>query len=118
MLLNIRECPLRINMYIKYFFIKEMLRKYTNIIQHSAICIITTPNNDKIRYLDIYLKHLINIEDFFKLCLEFKDIRHSINDNIKMRNTDHNEIIYTLKEEFKKSERDGKILRKYSKINF
>ena len=69
------KISLRINMYIKYFYIKELLRKYANIIEHSAICIITIPtNNDKIRYLDVYVKHLINVEDFFKFCLDFLDV--------------------------------------------
>ena len=112
------KISLRINMFFKYLFIKELLLKYTNIIQHSAICIITTPNNDKIRYLDIYLKHLINIEEFFKLCLDLTDIRHNIDDNIKLRNTEHKEIIYSLKEEFINYKKDGKITRRYNKINF
>lgn len=103
-------------MYIKYFFIKELLRKFRNIIEHSAICIITTPKNDKIRYLDIYLKYLINIEDFFKFCLELDDIRYSISDNIKLKNIETNSIIYSLKEEFLRPERDGKISRKYHKV--
>ena len=111
------KISLRINMYIKYFLIKKLLRKYKNIIEHFMICIIPTPTNDKIRYLDIYLKHLINIEDFFKLCMDFDNIRHSINDNIKLKNTEHNEIIYSLKVEFKKYEREGKLTRKYDKIN-
>ncbi len=84
------KISLRINMYIKYFYIKELLRKYANIIEHSAICIITTPDNNKIRYIDIYIKHLINVEDFFKICLDLDNIRYSINDNIKFKNIETN----------------------------
>jgi hypothetical protein len=111
------KISLRINMYIKYFYIKELLRKYANIIEHSAICIITTPDNNKIRYIDIYVKHLINVEDFFKFCLDLDTVRYSINDNIKLKHTGTNTIIYSLKQEYKTVKRTGKISRRYDKVN-
>ena len=112
------KISLRINMYIKYFYIKELLRKYANIIEHSAICIITIPtNNDKIRYLDVYVKHLINVEDFFKFCLDLDNIRYSINANIKLKHIETNTIVYSLKQEYKMVKRTGKISRRYDKVN-
>jgi hypothetical protein len=93
------------------------LRKYANIIEHSAICIITTPDNNKIRYIDIYIKHLINVEDFFKICLDLDNIRYSINDNIKFKNIETNKIIYSLKQEYETVKRIGKISRRYDKVN-
>ena len=111
------KISLKINMFLKYFYIKYVLRKYKYIIKHCAFCIITTPSDNKIRYLDIYLKHLISIEDFFKICMDLDHIRYDIFSNIKLKEVKNNIFLYSLMKEYKKVDKIGKILRRYDKIN-
>ena len=111
------KISMRINIYCKYYFIKDILRKYKNIIKDCSICIITTPTKNIIRYLEIYIYHMINIEDFFNICIDLNVLKNSLDDNIKMRDIVTKDIIYTIKPYFNMKKKDGVAIRKYSKIN-
>lgn len=117
------KISLRIKMYIKYCFIKNILRQYDKIIKDCSICIITTPQGPqgpqghKIRYLEIYLNDMVDVENFFNICKDLNMIKYLPHYNIKMRDLNNNEIMYSLKPDRNDEEKkEGRLKRKYSKL--
>lgn len=110
------KISLRIKLYIKYYYIKNILRQYDNIIKDCSICIITTPNGEKIRYLEIYLHNMMSLEDFFNICIDLNELKYSLRNNIKMRDIKNNEIVYSLKPYTNDEKKEGQLKRKYAKI--
>ena len=96
--------------------IKHVLGNNKINIENVATCLITKPDGNTIKYLDIYFKHLINIEDYFSICMDLDDIRYNHSDNIKLKSLKTNEVIYSISPYYMTEKRKGKLTRKYTKI--
>ena len=79
------------------------------------MCIIQPTKNNIIYYLNIYLNDLISIDTFIELCIILSFIKFSSSDNIKMKDTKNNEIVYSLIPLYTSNDK-GKIYRQYQKI--
>ena len=79
------------------------------------MCIIQPTKNNIIYYLNIYLNDLISIDTFIELSIILSFVKYSTSDNIKMKDTKNNEIIYSLSPLYA-SNNKGRISRQYQKI--
>ena len=115
---NIRneyKISLKVKKIIPESYFKTILANYNHYFTSAAMCFITTPIGEQKIFLNIYLNALISVETFIELCSILSFIKHSYEDNIKMKDTRTNEIVYSLLPMYNKNF-THKIKRHYKKI--
>ena len=116
-MLNKYKISLRVKKIIPTSYINNILADYSHYINTASMCIITKSYDDtKMYYLNIYLNNIISLETFIDLSIILSFIKHSITDNIKMKDVRNNEIVYSLIPKYDKKPNNNKITRHYTRI--
>ena len=116
-MLNKYKISLKVKKIIPKSYINNILINFIHYINNTSMCFITNPNNNTIiYYLNIYLNDLISLETFMDLSILLSIIKHSMVDNIKMKDVRTDEIIYSLIPKCDKKSNNNKITRHYTRI--
>ena len=113
--LNLYKISLKVKKIIPNEYFTNILSNYNHYFNTASMCILKPSNNSIIYYLNIYLNDLISIDTFIELSIILSFIKYSTSDNIKMKDTKNNEIIYSLSPLYT-SNNKGRISRQYQKI--